>query len=191
MGKTGAGKTTAVNRLFGLDWQTDSAVACTRELNQALVSLPSQEPSYRIQVVDTPGIAESQHMDEYYWEQYEQAVLGAAVLLWFFQADTRVYKPDQLMLKKLSPLLSESTCLIVCLSQVDNMGPGDWDIVQNKPSHAQLANLELKIDDLHEKLSKVVRLDRASIIPCSIKCGFGLSEMLDMLVGGLNEPQSI
>ena len=60
-GKTGAGKSTTLNKLFGLELDTDHAVACTKEPKAIILSRSEHQylPLEQIRVVDMPGIGKS------------------------------------------------------------------------------------------------------------------------------------
>ena len=176
LGKTGAGKTSAINALFGLSWPTDTAVACTKSVMAVHITNEDYPPAPEagILVMDSPGIAECTESDEAYFEHYVDAVSTADRILWFFQADTRVYKPDQIMLKRLSPFFKPSARFFICLNHVDQIAPGDWDSCLNIPSARQLANIAEKVEDVHNRFSKIYMIGVHQILPCAVTAGYGL-----------------
>jgi uncharacterized protein len=128
-GKCGVGKSSTLNKLFGLNWATDNAVACTKEPHYTFLDksyFHDFDISYKqIRVVDMPGIGESLSADETYLPFYEEWIPQAHSLVWVTQADTRAYKRDQIFLLKLSPLFRSSLFLTVALNKIDYLGVDD------------------------------------------------------------------
>lgn len=188
IGKTGAGKSTTANALFGLDWGIDHALACTSEAAVKVLT-PSEYPrlrSPRACLVDLPGLGESLDADERYFPLYERWVPRASLVLWFVQADTRAHKRDELLLTRLLPLLRPTTRLVVGLNKVDCLalgeeGPASAGPAPGRPSPAQLEHLPAKIDDVYTLFAAVVagaiRFRRPDVVPFSAKTGWGLDEL--------------
>lgn len=180
MGKTGSGKTTTINSLFGLDWPTDDAVACTRIVRTARVSkrdfpdLPVDE----FIVMDTPGIAESTVADDAYLPLYIEAMAYADHIVWVFQADTRVFRPDQMALRRLVPFIrAGTTFLTIGLNHADQIGPSNWNRVEERPSPEQLANLEEKVANVVSKFSPYFPITISDVIAYSATTGYRLREL--------------
>jgi predicted GTPase len=183
-GKTGVGKTTTINALFGTRWATDHAKACTTEpavevLDRARFPGLTAE-SHR--VVDLPGIGESLEADESYFPFYLTWASAADRLIWITQADTRAYKRDELFLERLRGCFRPHLEFILCLNKIDSLGVDEglagFDQERRQPSAGQLAHLPVKIADVHglfsEALAGRVRLREENILPCSVKFDWGL-----------------
>lgn len=153
-GKTGVGKSSTLNRLFGLNFKTDNSVACTKR--PQIVDLARAEhpdlPHERVRVVDLPGIGETVRADRYYVRFYEEWVAQADSLVWVTQADTRAYTRDEIFLLKLAPIFKPQMRLTVALNRVDNFaaeeGAAPFDTVRREPSAHQLRLLPEKIRDV-------------------------------------------
>lgn len=179
-GKCGTGKSTTLNTLFGLDFATDDAVACTIAPNTRLFR-------DRMRIVDLPGTGESLAADERYWGLYQEWVPRADHLLWVTQADTRAYKRDEIFLLRLKPLFRPTLRLTVGLNKVDCLGvdegsPGfDWHTGQ--PSEAQLRQIPIKVGDIfgifQDILDGCLPFRPEDIVPYSAASGWG--------VGGLRQ----
>lgn len=158
-GKTGSGKSSLINSVFSTKFNTDNAIACTKELqffeNDEIIA------------VDTPGIGEELIADEDYFPMYKNVLNNANLILWVFQADTRVYKTDQLALLKFKYEFSQTSKFGILLNQVDLIGRSDWNKKSNSPSRHQEELIKEKISDVRQKFQKVVDFDHNYIIPVS------------------------
>ncbi len=70
-GQTGTGKTSLSNALFGVNWRTDYAVACTQTVTKyqgKMLPEISQGKDFTWQLCDTPGVGESEYADEQHFE---------------------------------------------------------------------------------------------------------------------------
>jgi len=102
-GKTGVGKSSTLNAVFGLNWATDNAIACTKKPQFANLDIfdDLDFPHQQVRVVDLPGIGESLTGDQKYMAYYKKWISQADSLVWVTQADTRAYKRDEIFLKQL------------------------------------------------------------------------------------------
>lgn len=183
-GKTGAGKTSLLNCLFKLNWATDDSVSCTTELNfktYAPFEL-SSEQKIPLRVVDSPGIAESELTDESYFPQYTKILSEAQQIIWVFQADTRVYKPDQLAIKKFYPHIRENTDFIIALNQVDNIYPLNWNLEDNTPSDSQYLHIIEKKADVIKHFEKALPCPIRDVVPCSARYGYGNDSLISLIL---------
>ena len=193
-GKTGVGKSSTLNKLFGLNLPTDNAVACTKEPHLIDVD-PShysnlEVPYPQIRVVDMPGIGESLDDDEIYLPFYEEWIPQTHSLVWVTQADTRAYKRDQIFLLKLLPLFPPSLYLTVALNKIDYLGVNEgekpFDIEQREPSEDQLQRLPEKIEDVYqcfkEAIGENLIFQNDQIIPYTSFYGWGLQNLKNKII---------
>lgn len=189
LGKTGVGKSNTLNKLFGLNWPTDDAVACTKEpqwiyLDKSQYSCLNL-PYKRVRVVDMPGFGESLDDDEKYLPFYEEWIPQINSLVWVTQADTRAYKRDEIFLLKLVPLLNPSIFFTVALNKIDYLGIDDGERPFNcelgEPSEDQLKRLSEKIEDVYRIFKGVVNeklfFEKDQIVPYTSIYGWGLQEL--------------
>lgn len=184
LGKTGAGKTSTINKVFALDWKTDDTVATTK-LVYSVVFPPrsySKRQKTLLTVFDTPGIAESETADIYYSDLYKYVLSLSKCVVWVFQADTRVFKPDQLAIKAYSEYFSSECRFIILLNQVDQLNPQDWNNLKNQPSQTQREHLKEKIVDIRDKFTKVLPVPLFSVIPFSAKRSYGIDELRNAII---------
>jgi predicted GTPase len=185
-GKTGVGKSSTLNALFGLNWATDNAVACTKKPQFADLDAPYPGFSYqKVRVVDLPGIGESPTADKKYTAYYKKWIPQADSLVWITQADTRAYKRDEIFLKKLKPLFKSSLFLIIALNKIDSLGVYEgerpFDIEEGEPSEDQLRLIPEKIDDVYgifkSAVDGKVAFEKNQIVPYTSVYGWGLENL--------------
>ena len=183
-GKTGSGKSTTQNALFGLDWKTDPSIACTIEPQVAHLG-KGHHPELSTRVVDMPGIGESIDADTQYLPYYEEWIAKTHSLVWVTQADTRAYKRDEIFLSHLIPFLQPSLFFIVALNRIDHLGVDEgeksFDLTAKQPSQAQLQILPEKIDDVYRLFKGVLKttvpFEKHQIVPYSAVHQWGLDTL--------------
>lgn len=193
-GKTGVGKSSTLNKLFGLNWAVDDSVACTKEpqfcyldqLHWDNLNLPYKQ----VQVVDMPGIGESISDDENYMTFYEEWMPKTHSLVWVTQADTRAYKRDEIFLLKLSSLFSPSLFLTVALNKIDYLGVDEgeegFNIESGRPSEDQIRRVNDKIDDVYEifkgAIGEKLTFEKNQIVPYTSIYGWGMQNLKDKIL---------
>jgi len=161
MGKTGAGKTSAINKIFGLYWKTDSDIECTRIIQAAWIRNDRKEFGNRydsIMVIDTPGIAAALENDAYYMPFYHHALALANCIVWVSQGNTRADSADQIMLQKLKPYIRNGTKFLVCVNHVDKIGEKyseNWDADKNEPKEKMLYSIHIRCGELRSRFAEV------------------------------------
>lgn len=191
-GKTGAGKSSTLNKMFNLELNTDAAIACTKMPEPIVISRSIREdlPLEEICVVDMPGIGESIEADEVYTPFYEKWISLADSLVWVTQADTRAYKRDQIFLETLIPLFHSSLFLTIALNKVDCLGVDEeelgFDVNLRQPSKAQLKLLPEKIESIYNIFSEVITerisFERTDILPYSAFCNWGMQSLMTRIL---------
>lgn len=185
-GKCGVGKSSTLNALFQLNFQTDDVIPCTGEPNIELVTLNIYgSDDLIIRVVDLPGIGESLQADSKYFQWYQKWIVAADHILWITQANTRAYRRDQLFLLGLKELIHPKVIFTIGINQVDKLGVDEgkatFDIANCTPSTEQLVILEQKVDDIFmvfkEVLSDKVAFVKTDIISYSAKYRWGLDNL--------------
>lgn len=191
-GKTGAGKSSTLNRIFGLKLETDAAVACTKAPTPILISrsMNPDLPMEQVRVVDMPGIGESLEADQIYLPFYETWIPLADSLVWVTQADTRAYKRDQIFLENLSHLFHPSLFLTIALNKIDCLGVDEdklsFDVNLHQPSKAQLELLPEKVENIYgifsEAIKKRVLFERTDILPYSAFYNWGIQNLMTKIL---------
>lgn len=191
-GKTGAGKSSTLNKMFGLTLNTDDAMACTKEPKPIILSRTTHKdlPLEQIRVVDMPGIGESLEADKIYLPFYEKWMPLADSLVWVTQADTRAYKRDQIFLENLIPLFNSSLFLTIALNKIDCLGIDEgeqgFDTHSLEPSSAQLKLLPEKIDNVYSIFKEIIEehltFEKTDVLPYSAFYNWGVQNIMKKIL---------
>ena len=120
-GKTGCGKTSTINALWGLDLATGRVVSCTK-FPAVLHIEDNFDGNYvSFNLIDLPGIAESMDANSVYRKYYYKFIAKASVLICLSQADRRAYKQDQIFYSDLiqNGILTKNQNVILGINQAD------------------------------------------------------------------------
>jgi small GTP-binding protein len=138
-GKTGAGKSSLCNALFGQETAKVSDVsACTREPQEIFVKLT--DTGNGINLIDLPGVGESKDRDDEYKKLYEAWIPKLDLLIWVIRADDRTFSVDEFFYENVvkSQLSQSKIPFLVVINQADKVNPlREWDAVNNRPGFNQ------------------------------------------------------
>lgn len=161
-GKTGVGKSSLCNALFGQDIaQISDVESCTRFPQEILLGLGSKG----MKLVDVPGVGESQERDQEYAELYAKLLPELDLVLWLIKGDDKAFTSDETFYKNIiKPHLNEGKPFFVVINQVDKIEPfREWDVENHKPGAKQAENIKKKVDHV----SNFFSLPRSQVIPVS------------------------
>lgn len=165
LGKTGVGKSTLCNALFGQEIaKVDHIEACTSRPEEYFVML-SKESQRGLVIIDTPGIGYREDVEDE--ALYRELLPKLDVILWIVKADDRAYRAEQQFYRDVvKPNLHESQPVILVMNQVDKVEPSkEWDLTHNEPGPIQLQNIEKKAYGIRHlfgtSMSKVVFVSAA------------------------------
>lgn len=178
LGKTGSGKSSLCNALFGMDVAPISDVrACTRDVQKVFVDLGTNK---NIVLVDVPGVGETELRDEEYRKLYSSVIPELDLVLWLIKADDRAFSVEESFFKYLvKPYISLGKPFIIVINQVDKLEPFlEWDRVIHKPSEKQLHNILLKVS----QISSALDFPRSKIVPISVNEKYNLTLLVDKMV---------
>lgn len=187
LGKTGAGKSSLCNALFGKEiCQVSDVAACTRDTKDVLLNIGRDQG---ITLVDVPGVGESGERDKEYEALYRKLLPELDAVLWVLKADDRAYSIDIDFYKSLvKPYLDAGKPFIVVLNQVDKIEPyREWQVAERRPGPKQAQNIEAKINVVAAEFG----LKQSLIIPVSAEEKFGLSRLIDELIFSLPDEKKV
>lgn len=178
-GKTGVGKSSLCNALFGRDVAPVSNVAaCTRNANEYILTLGGTATG--IVLVDVPGVGESIERDEEYSALYRELIPKLDVLVWVVKADDRAFTIEERFHKDVVQEVIGSVPLVVAINQADKIEPvRDWLVAERRPGPKQEPNLALKCDAVRAVFGGV---RRQRVIPVSAVEGYELGTLLEAVV---------
>lgn len=138
-GKTGVGKSSLCNALFGKETAKVSDVeACTREPQEVFVSL--SESGSGIKLIDLPGVGENKARDEEYSGLYKEWIPKLDLVIWVIRADDRTFSVDEHFYDNVvkEQLDNSNIPFLVVINQVDKINPlRDWDEENRRPGFKQ------------------------------------------------------
>jgi small GTP-binding protein len=139
-GKTGAGKSSLCNALFGKDTaKVNDIHACTRTPQEIFIRIT--EAGSGIRLIDLPGVGESQLRDTEYAELYKQWIPRLDLVVWVIKADDRTFSVDEMFWDTVvrTSVEANKTPFLVAVNQVDKINPPrEWDEVNGRPGHEQM-----------------------------------------------------
>lgn len=157
LGKTGYGKSTLINALFGIHFSTDPMFSCTKELYSVTKMGNYPDGKECITVFDTPGIGELPDDDIY--QRYYEHVVSIADCIVLVVTFAKTDAPEQELLMKLKSFLNQSKKqkFIIALNHIDSTivamdtAYNPWKEEANEPSDDCMALIEERTKIIHQK----------------------------------------
>lgn len=180
-GKTGSGKSSLCNAVFGEDVAPVSDIeACTRSPQEYLLQLA---PDKSIILVDVPGVGESVERDQEYIPLYESLLPQVDLLLWVVRCDDRAMTIDLHVWSELvRKRLGQSSPACIVLNQVDRVNPvRGWNVKKNEPGTNQREIIEGRI----QIIARDFALPASDVIAVSSVEGFGITALVEHIVHAL------
>lgn len=185
-GKTGVGKSSLCNALFGQDICSISDVeACTRDAQEVILNLGGNG----IKLVDVPGVGESSERDEEYGKLYSQLLPELDLVLWLIKSDDRALASDENFYKNVvKPHIDEGKPFFFVLNQVDKIEPfREWNEEKHEPGPKQFQNIDRKVKDV----ANFFDVASSSVIPVSANEKYNLTELVDRFVRALPKEKKV
>ncbi|WP_455542549.1 GTPase family protein [Intestinibacter sp.] len=185
-GKTGVGKSSLCNALFGKDICSISDVeACTRNTQEVILDLGGSG----IKLLDVPGVGESSERDEEYAKLYASLLPELDLILWLIKSDDRALASDENFYKNIVKAhIEEGKPFFFVLNQVDKIEPfREWDEDKHEPGIRQFKNIHKKVDDV----ARFFDVAPSKIIPVSANEKYNLTKLVDEFVRALPAEKKI
>jgi len=182
-GKTGVGKSSLTNALFGKDaCPVHDVEACTRNPQEVFMKLDGD--SKGIKLLDVPGIGENSERDEEYFRLYAEILKDADMVLWVLKGDDRTFTSDEEFYKTcMLPYIDKGKPFVVAVNQVDKIEPfREWDIENCKPGSIQEGNIAKKIIYVAKQFGN---LPASQVVPVSANERYNLDKLTLTLVDKL------
>jgi len=179
-GKTGAGKSSLCNAVFGREICAISDVeACTRAPQEVILGLGNKG----MKLLDVPGVGESRERDEEYAGLYKSLLPKLDLVLWVLKGDDRAFSSDEAFYKQIvKPHIDAGKPFLMVINQMDKIEPfREWDEKLRRPGVTQAKNIETK----RRSVSGFFDLPLEKVIPVSAQERYGLVELVDAIVHSL------
>lgn len=180
-GKTGVGKSSLCNSIFGTELYPVSDIgACTRAPQEELLKFGNKN----LKLVDVPGVGENTERDEEYAALYNSLIPQLDLVFWVLKADDRAFSDDINFYKKIvSKYIDDiSKPFFIVLNQVDKLAKhGEW----NYEDHTPEPELRQKIDAKIQYVADVFEIAPSKIIPVSSEERYNLVRLIDEMVFAL------
>lgn len=181
LGKTGVGKSSLCNALFGRDICAIGDVeACTRDPQKVILSFGN---SGGLELIDVPGVGESSERDKEYDELYQKLLPELDLVFWVFKGDDRAVAVDEKFYKRLfRRYIDAGKPFIAVINQVDKIEPcREWSLEERKPGAKQATNIEAK----RHNIAGLFDLPLSQVLAISANERYGLVELIDAIVHAL------
>jgi len=183
-GKTGVGKSSMCNAIFGEDVCPISDVqGCTREPQEVMLSIEGNG----LKLLDVPGVGENSERDKEYHDLYESLMPELDLILWVLKADDRAFSSDEQFFKKLiRPYIGAGKPFLIVINQVDKIEPfREWDVKNRRPAGRQAVNIEEK----HKIVAGTFGVPLDKVLTVSANESYRLVELVDAIIHALPNDQ--
>lgn len=180
-GKTGVGKSSLCNALFGRDICAISDIeACTRDPQKVILSFGN---AGGLELIDVPGVGESSERDKEYDELYQNLLPELDLIFWVFKGDDRAAASDEKFYKRLiRRYIDAGKPFIAVINQVDKIEPfREWSVTERRPGAKQATNIEAK----RHHIAGLFNLPLSQVLAISANERYGLVELVDSIVHAL------
>jgi uncharacterized protein len=178
LGKTGVGKSSLCNSLFGKDTaKVDDVAGCTKNPQEVFLPFAGETG---VKLIDCPGIGENDLSDKEYIALYKSLIPQFDLILWVVKADDRALAEEERAYKNIvRPTMKVGIPFIVAVNQVDKMEPyKEWDFARSVPSQTQSKNVTQKV----KIVQKLFNLIDGKVLAVSATEKYGLRNLVDEIV---------
>lgn len=179
LGKTGVGKSSLCNALFGAPACPVSAIAAG-PLIPCEVPLHLDTAAPALVLVDLPGMGEGAQSDAMIAPLYEEWLPRATAVLWLVKADDRAMRGDRASYDAhVRPRVGAGLPLLILLNQADKIEPAHtWQPRAGRPGPLQARHLAERV----AHVAAAFELPPEQVLPVSAERGYGLVGALTALL---------
>lgn len=187
LGRTGNGKSSLINALWGTNFPTDPLVSCTKEMYSVTVLETTPGGREGVTVYDTPGIGEFSSDSKY--ERFYQHAVSIADCIVLVTTFDRTDAPAQRMLNRLKQFVNneKDVKFVVALNHIDSKIVMDcdgayepWDEQRHEPSPQCRENIDERISIIHQKFDgKFLPFD---VVPVCALRRYGVTELKEAIL---------
>lgn len=185
-GKTGVGKSSLCNALFGqVVCPISDIAACTRNPQEVILNVGTKG----IKLLDVPGVGENLERDEEYAALYAKLLPELDLVLWLVKADDRAMASDEKFFKNVvKPHLEQGKPFFFVINQVDKIEPyREWNDEKHEPGPQQFQNIHKKIHSVSEQFS----FPASKVVPVSASERYNLAQLVDEVVFALPKEKTV
>lgn len=187
LGRTGNGKSSLINALWGTNFPTDPLVSCTKEMYSVTVLDATEKGREGVTVYDTPGIGEFSSDSKY--ERFYQHAVSIADCIVLVTTFDRTDAPAQKLLKRLKQYVNneKEVKFVVALNHIDSKIVTDsdgvyepWDEERNEPSLKCRENIDKRISIIHQKFDD--KFLPFEVVPVCALRRYGITELKETIL---------
>lgn len=188
IGRTGNGKTSLINALFGTAFPTNAHVSSTKEMYTSTIMCDCEHSNIEAYTaIDTPGIGEFSNNDKYF-RYYEHAASVADCVVLVMTLD-RTDAPAQRLVLSLKDILSQrKRKYVIAINHIDSRVVTDnantnepWDNEVNSPTEQCLKNIKERADILKSKFDGKFPDDFEIIPVCALR-KYGIENLKQTII---------
>lgn len=212
VGQTGVGKTELLKSIFRISADDIAAylkfkgqaadydhleTGSVRSVTKSFFSFTVHNPEgFCVQFTDGPGLGESGDKEIECIDNWIREIPKHDLLYWVLDASSRDIAHIQKNMKLILDATGFRNRLVVVLNKVDQIllplemelrGVVGWDVDLNRPTKALETLINQRTDDIIEKLTKYIEIDRRQIVVCSARRRWNHAKVLDKMLEYLPE----
>lgn len=187
LGRTGNGKTSLINALFGTAFPTNAHVSSTKEMYTATIMEKAASEVEAYTAIDTPGIGEFSN-NEKYFRYYEHAASIADCVVLVMTLDRTDAPAQRLVLSLKDILCQRKRKYVIALNHIDSRVVTDnentyepWNDEKNSPTEQCLKNIKERTDILKLKFEGKFP-DKFEIIPVCALRRYGIENLKQTII---------